>query len=319
MLTRRSVIAGLSGLCVATIRTSRAIATGQLPKTSVTFEVPRGACDSHVHVIGKPEEFPMSRDRDNTPPPATADELRDLLQFLNFDRVVIVTPDIYGTDNSATLAAIKELGQDRARGVAWIDETTSPELLDSMRAAGIAGIRVHIGGKDFDAAVAANRLQAKFDLAKKRGWHLEFSEPPDVVAALAPQLASSPVPLVFTYFGWAAGGVDQPGFDSVLSLIKSGPAYVKLSEPYRLSKKGPNYSDLAPVVQALLAANPDRLLWGSGWPYLSGAVPGRPKTDITPDLPIDAGQLLNGFAAWVPDVETRRKILVENPARLYGF
>jgi predicted TIM-barrel fold metal-dependent hydrolase len=113
--------------------------------------------------------------------------------------------------------------------------------------------------------------------------------------------------------------VEQPGFDSVLSLIKSGPAYVKLSEPYRLSKKGPNYSDLAPVVQALLAANPDRLLWGSGWPHLSGAVPGRPKTDITPDLPIDAGQLLNGFAAWVPDVETRRKILVENPARLYGF
>jgi predicted TIM-barrel fold metal-dependent hydrolase len=320
MLTRRSVVTGLSALCVVTTRTSRAFATGPTPKTSVAFEVPRGACDTHVHVIGKPEEFPMSRERDSTPPPATADELRDLLQFLNFDRVVIVTPDIYGTNNSATLAAIKELGQDRARGVAWVDEATSSEDLDSMTAAGITGIRVSIyGGKTFEAAAAAKGLQAKFDLAKKRGWHLEIAAPPDIIAALAAPLAASPVPLALATFGWAEGGVEQPGFDAVLSLIKSGPAYVKLSEPYRLSKKGPDYPDLVPVIQALLAANPDRLLWGSGWPHLSGGVRGRPKTDITPDLPIDAGHLLNLFAGWVPDAETRRKILIDNPARLYGF
>ena len=317
MLTRRSVVGGLSGLCVVG---SGAFAAGSEPKTPVAFDVPRGACDTHVHVIGNPAKFPMSRSRDYTPPPATVDELRAMLQFLGLDRVVIVTPDIYGTDNSATLAAVKELGHDRARGVAWVAETTPTEALDFMRAAGIVGMRVNLyGGKHFDAAVAAKRLKAKFDFAQKQKWHLQFSEPPFVVSALKAQLASSPVPIVFTYFGWAEGGVDEPGFDAVISLVKSGLAYVKLSEPYRLSKKGPDYPDLVPVVHALLAANPDRVLWGSGWPYVSGAVPGRSVTAITPDLPIDAGHLLNLLATWVPDVETRRKILVDNPTRLYGF
>jgi predicted TIM-barrel fold metal-dependent hydrolase len=317
MLTRRSVVAGLTGLCVTG---TGAFADAPQPKTPVAFKVPRGACDTHVHVIGDPTPFPMSRSRDYTPPPATVDELRSMLEFLSVDRVVIVTPDIYGNDNSATLAAIKELGRDRARGVAWVAETTPPEALDFMRTAGIVGMRVNLnGGQHFDAAVATKRLQAKFRLAQRQKWHLQFSEPPFVVSALKAQFASSPVPIVFTYFGWAEGGVDEPGFGAVLSLIKSGSAYVKLSEPYRLSKKGPDYPDLVPVVRALLAANPDRVLWGSGWPYVSGAVAGRPVTAITPDLPIDAGHLLNLFATWVPDAETRRKILVDNPVRLYGF
>jgi predicted TIM-barrel fold metal-dependent hydrolase len=141
-----------------------------------------------------------------------------------------------------------------------------------------------------------------------------------VVAALAPQLAACPVPLVLDYFGWVAGGVQQPGFEAVLSLVKSRRAYVKLSEPYRLSKKAPEYGDLVAVVRALLAANPDRLLWGSGWPHVdSTPVAGRSNTDLAPNLPVDTGHLLNLFARWVPDAEIRRTILVENPARLYGF
>ena len=173
----------------------------------------------------------MSPSRDYTPAPAPADDLREMLQFLGFDRVVIVTPDVYGTDNAVTLAAIEALGQDRARGVAWVAQTTQPEDLDRMRAAGIVGIRVSLqhGDKGFDATNAAKHLQAKFELARIWKWHLQFSEPPSVISALKSQLASSPVPLVFTYFGWAQGGVDQPGFAAVLSLIKSGSAYVKLS------------------------------------------------------------------------------------------
>lgn len=317
MLTRRSAVAGLSSLFIAP---ATAFAAGPKPKTPVAFQVPAGACDAHVHVIGDLAEFPMSPDRDYTPPPATVDELRSLMRFLHFDRVVIVTPDVYGTDNSATLAAIKALGQERARGVAWVAKAASSAALDAMKAAGVTGMRVGLfGGKNFDASAAAKHLEAKFAVAKRQGWHLQFSVPPFVIAALEARLSSSPVPLVFTSFGWAQGGVKQPGFDSLLSLTKSGLAYVKLSEPYRLSKNGPNYPDLVPVVEALLAANPDRLLWGSGWPYVAGPIPGRPTTEITPDLPIDAGHLLNLFAAWVPSAETRRKILVDNPARLYGF
>ncbi|HLZ07211.1 MAG TPA: amidohydrolase family protein, partial [Chloroflexota bacterium] len=102
--------------------------------------------------------------------------------------------------------------------------------------------------------------------------------------------------------------------------VKSRRAYVKLSEPYRLSKKAPEYGDLVPVVRALLAANPDRLLWGSGWPHVdSTPVAGRSNTDLAPNLPVDTGHLLNLFASWVPDAEIRHTILVKNPARLYGF
>ena len=308
----------MSGLCAAGGGT---FAAGSEVRTPGALALPRGACDTHVHVIGDPAEFPMSPSRDYTPAPATADELREMLQLLGFDRVVIVTPDVYGTDNAATLAAIKALGHDRARGVGWVAQTAPPEDLDRMRAAGIVGIRVslQIGDQGFDAARAAKHLQAKSELARMWKWHLQFSEPPSVIAALKSQLASSPVPFVFTYFGWAQGGVDQPGFAAVLSLIKSGSAYVKLSEPYRLSKKGPDYPDLVPVVRALLAANPDRVLWGSGWPHVSGPVTGRPVSAITPALPVHTGHLLNLFTTWVPDAETRRKILVDNPARLYGF
>lgn len=322
MLRRRTALttAGVFGCFMAASYFLRVSVSGPTPKTPIAFEVPRGACDAHVHVIGDSKEFPLSVDRDYTPPAATAHELREVLQFLNFDRVVIVTPDVYDTDNSATLSAIRQLGQDRARGVAWIAETTPSDVLDSMRTAGIVGIRLSFGqGGVFNAEAAAKRLWKGVDLAEKRGWHLEIATPPDVTAALVTQLESCPVPVVMSTFGWAEGGVEQAGFDAVLSLVKSGKAYVKLSEPYRLSKKGPNYPDLMRVVQALVAANPDRLLWGSGWPFVSGPVPGRAKLDLTPHLPLDAGHLLNLFAGWVPDAETRRKILVANPARIYGF
>lgn len=322
MLTRRALFKTASALCVSMASLKRVSAAGPKPNTTVAFDVPRGACDAHVHVVGEPGEFPMSPERDYTPPAATADDLVEKLKFLNIERVVIVTPTVYGNDNSVTLAAIEKLGRDRARGVALVDETISSERLDSMMKAGITGIRLFLGGGAgvFHPAAAAKRLQTAIDLANVRGWHIDISAPPDVVAALAPQLAACPVPLVLDYFGWVAGGVRQPGFEAVLSLVKSQRAYVKLAEPYRLSKKAPDYRDLVPVVRALLAANPDRLLWGSGWPHVdSTLVAGRSNTDLAPNLPVDTGHLLNLFARWVPDAEMRRTILVKNPARLYGF
>jgi predicted TIM-barrel fold metal-dependent hydrolase len=317
MLTRRRVLATASAFCVSTTSARHASAAGPKPKETIAFEVPHGACDTHVHVVGEPAEFPMSPERDYTPPAATADGLIEALRFLNFDRVVIVTPTIYGDDNTATIAAIRQIGRDRARGIALVDQSASPAILDAMMDEGIVGVRLFLyGGGVFDPAAAAKRLQAKIDLARRRGWHIQISTPPDVIAALATQLAASSVPLVLEYFGWLAGGVDQPGFEEILSLVKSGRAYVKLAEPYRLSKNAPDYPDLVPVVQALVAANPDRVLWGSGWPHVDS---GHAKADVAPNLPVDAGHLLNLLAAWVPDADNRRKILVDNPARLYGF
>jgi predicted TIM-barrel fold metal-dependent hydrolase len=241
-----------------------------------------------------------------------------MLQAVGLSRVVIVTPTIYG-DNRATLDAIRHLGQQRARGIALIDEGTSFATLNDMARSGIAGIRLlFFGGPHFKQEKAARHLRAFIDLAKPRKWHLDIEASPDVVAALAEPLAASPVPVVFDYFGWLAGGVQQPGYDAIASLVRSGRGYVKLSEPYRLSRKGPDYPDLAPVARALVAVNPDRILWGSGWPHVDSGSDSAP-TALTPNVPVDAGHLLNLLAAWVPDVATRHKILVDNPARLYGF
>jgi predicted TIM-barrel fold metal-dependent hydrolase len=318
MLTRRSLLAGVGGLYVAA-RACRRPAAAASSKTPVAFDVPPGACDTHVHVIGDQAEFPMSPEREYTPPPATADQLLEVQKILKLDRVVIVTPTIYD-DNSATLAAIKQLGLERARGVALVAANTPSEVLDLMRTRGIAGIRLFLAGTGaFNPAAAAKHLDDAINIAKPRTWNLQIATPPDVIAALATQLASCPVPVVLDTFGWVAGGAEQPGFETILSLMRSGRAYVKFAEPYRISKKPPNYQDLIPVIRALLAANPDRLLWGSGWPNVSGPLPGHTKTDLAPNLPIDVANLLNLLAVWVPDVETRRKILVDNPARLYGF
>ena len=320
MLTRRTMISTAGGLLVSA-GLGRGFAARNTAKTSLGFEIPPGACDSHIHVIGDPVVFPMSRDRDYTPPRSTTDDYKRMQQGLHCERAIIVTPTIYGSDNSATLDAIRVLGRDRARGVGLIDARASSSHLDSIALDGIVGIRLFLAGDGpFNPAVAARRLRAGIETAAKRGWHVQISTPPDVIASVAKHLKSFRVPVVLDYFAWIQGGVDQPGFGTVLSLLKAGHIYVKLAEPYRLSKDAPDYQDLNPVIQALVAANPDRILWGSGWPHVDSSPPvGHAKTDLLPDLPVDTVHLLNLLPAWVPDAEIRRKILVDNPSRLYGF
>jgi predicted TIM-barrel fold metal-dependent hydrolase len=323
MLTRREMMAGAAGVCVAASGWDGARAEGPKPKTKVTFEVPRGACDCHVHVIGDPEKYPMFSGRNYTPPPATADELLALQKTLGLDRVVVVTPSTYGIDNSATLDAIKQLGRERARGVVVVDPSLSADQLAAMAKAGVSGIRVNLEQAGvFDPAAAAKRLQTGFELAKAHNWHVQIYSRPAVIGAVASELQSAPVPLVFDHFGGAdsAAGVQQPGFDTVVSLVKSGRAYAKLSGSYRASKQAPDYPDVLPLAKALLEANPDRLVWGSDWPHPDSVVtPNRKATDTAPYYPLDDGHLLSLLGTWVPDAGTRRKILVDNPARLYGF
>jgi predicted TIM-barrel fold metal-dependent hydrolase len=318
MLTRRAALAG--GAAVALTASSPASAA-TVPQVAVAFSLPPGSCDSHVHVVGDPTRYPMSPQRDYTPPPATADQLAKMLAVMHLDRVVIVTPTIYDTDNSATIDALRQLGLQRARGIAIVDEDAAPDSFARLAASGIAGVRVFLGGgSETDAQAIKHRLQHFGKLAAEQGWHLDVFTPPDVVAAVAEPIASCPVPLVFDYFAWLSGGIQQDGFGAIASLMKSGHAYVKLSEPYRISKLRPNYNNLMPLVQAFVAANAERVLWGSGWPHVdSGSVPGRKNTDTAPDLPEDAGHLLNLLGTWVPDQQVRHKILVENPARLYRF
>jgi len=143
-----------------------------------------------------------------------------------------------------------------------------------------------------------------------------------MIAALKDEFSQSPVPIVFDHFAGARAelGPHQPGFADVLGLVKSGKAYVKISGAYRVSKAAPDYSDVIPLAQALIAANPDRIVWGTDWPHPDSVTPpGNKATDVTPLLQIDDGRLLNQLPVWAPDAAIREKILVANPVRLYGF
>lgn len=321
MLTRRVAVqvGAAAGLARAT-----GLAWAETPvlKTRLTFTVPTGATDCHVHVFPDPVRYPMAAGRTYTPPEATAADLLALQQAMGFDRVVIVTPSVYGTDNSAMLDAVRQLGPARARGVAVIDASFSAAALDGLKAAGVTGIRLNLETAGvFDPALAAAKLDSAVRQIEGRGWHLEIYSRLPVIEAMKDRLGSLPVPVVFDHFGSArpTEGVDQPGFATLLSLVRSGRAYVTLSGAYIISRAA-GYADVKPLAQALLAANGERLLWGSNWPHPnSDPVPGRKPTDIAPAQDIDNGAILNLLADWAPDEGTRKRILVDNPQRLYGF
>jgi predicted TIM-barrel fold metal-dependent hydrolase len=239
------------------------------------------------------------------------------------DRVVIVQPSVYGTDNSCTLDAVKMLGS-RARGIAVIDGNTTDAALDTMAKNGIRGLRLNLTTAGVsDPAAALPRFQAAADRAKARGLHIQLNTSLRVIEALSPQLLASPVPLVFDHFGGAlaSAGVNQPGFGALVNLAKSGKAYVKISAAAdSVSTKAPAYADVLPLTRALVAANPQRILWGSNWPHPDSVTrPDRKNTDLAPNMQTDDGLVLNLLPLWVPDPVTRREILVDNPARLYGF
>jgi predicted TIM-barrel fold metal-dependent hydrolase len=321
MLTRRDFLVG-SIAAGAVMRDRTSLARPAQPPTPVKFEMPAGACDCHTHIFGDPEKFPFFYGRTYTPETALPNEMAELHKRLRIERVVIVTPSVYGTDNSSTLYGIKARGAD-ARGVAVIDDQTPESELDALGRAGVCGIRLNLATFGVnDPAVARQRVQLATERMKRRKWHVQVFTNTALIAAVKDVVAGSPVPVVFDHFGGAQAelGVEQPGFAELLGLVKSGRAYVKISGAYRASKLAPDYSDVAPLAKALIGANLDRILWGTDWPHPNAVTPpGRKPTEVTPLLEIDDGRLLNELAVWAPDPVVRRKILVDNPARLYGM
>jgi len=298
------------------------LATAAQPSTPVNFDVPAGACDCHTHIHGDPEKFPFFSGRVYTPELASPEEMSALHKALHIERVVIVTPSVYGTDNSATLFGMKARGA-TARGVAVIDDKTPEGDLDAMAKAGIRGIRLNLAtGGVSDPAVGRPRFQAAVERVKNRGWHIQLFTSLAMISAIKDLVAASPVPVVFDHFGGAqaALGPEQPGFSDLLELVKSGKAYVKISGAYRASKLGPDYADAAPLARALIAANSDRIVWGTDWPHPDSVTPpGKKPSDVTPLFQIDDGRLLNQLPAWAPEASIRKKILVDKPTQLYGF
>jgi predicted TIM-barrel fold metal-dependent hydrolase len=321
MFTRRGML--LASIAAGVTMTSRdVLAKAAQPSTPVNFDVPAGACDCHTHIHADSEKFPFFAGRVYTPELASPEEMTALHKALHVERVVIVTPSVYGPDNSATLFGMKARGP-TARAIAVIDDKTPESELDAMQQAGFRGIRLNLatGGVN-DPNVGRPRFQAAVERVKARGWHVQLFTSLAMISAIKDLVAASPIPVVFDHFGGAEAslGVGQPGFADLLDLVKSGKAYVKISGAYRASRLAPDYPDAAPLAQALIAANAERIVWGTDWPHPDSVTPpGRKITDVTPLFQIDDGRLLNQLPVWAPDAAIRKTILVDNPARLYGF
>ena len=315
MITRRNVLAGAVA-AGALMNTRFAFAKASQPATKVNFDVPPGACDCHTHIHGDPEKFPWFAGRVYTPEAALPSEMTALHKALRIQRVVIVTPSVYGTDNSATLYGMKARGAN-ARGVAVIDGKTTESELDTMGLLGMRGIRLNLstGGTNVPA-IGRQRLQVAVDRMKRRNWHVQLATNLAMIAAMKDIIAASPVPVVFDHFGGANEklGVQQPGFADVVELVRSGKAYVKISVT---AGPRPDYSGFVPLAKALIAANVDRILWGTNWPHPNSE--GGSTERVTPLWQVDDGLVLNQLPLWAPDAPIRKKILVDNPARLYAF
>jgi len=316
MLTRRELLIGAIA-AGATMHIRTGLAKASQPATPVSFDVPAGACDCHTHIHGDPGKFPYFSGRVYTPETALPEEMAALHKALYMRRVVIVTPSVYGTDNSATLYGMKARGA-TARGVAVIDDKTPESELDSMGRAGVCGIRLNLStGGTNDPTVGRQRLQGAFERVKSRNWHVQMNTNLAMVTATKDLVAASPVPVVFDHFGNAREelGVQQPGFADLVELVRSGKAYVKISVSGGPRK---DYPAFVPLARALIAANPDRILWGTNWPHPNSSS-GRKPTDLTPLFDVDDGLVLNLLPVWAPAESVRKKILVDNPAKLYAF
>lgn len=266
----------------------------------------KNSCDCHVHVFGPASRFPYSPERAYTPPAASVEQLVSLHDSIGIERVVIVQPSPYGTDNSCTLDAVRRLGR-CARAVVVVDEASD---LEEMHRSGARGIRVnlHTAGQN-DPAAALRSLQEAAARAEPLGWHVQVFTTVSLIEELESAIQDLPVPLVVDHFGLPQDGK----IDALLRLVRRGKAYVKLSATHRFP------ADPAPLARALAEANWARLLWGTDWPHPGGAHGVRSPDAIQPFDAINDRAALARLAAWFPDANLRRKILVENPARLYDF
>ena len=281
-----------------------------------------GLTDCHMHVFGPVDRYPGAPDRTYQTEQMGLPEYAAVAARLGVERIVIVQPSAYGTDNSSTLDGLKALGA-RGRAVAVIDDSFSDETLADFHKQGVRGIRLNLmTPRITDASAAeATLLRAAARIAKL-GWHIQIYADLDLVALLAPAARKSAVPVVFDHMGGskADAGPGVPGFGVLVDLLKEGKCWVKLSGADIVTWENSDFSRATPFASALVAANPRQLVWGSDWPHLVHHHSGR-GNDAPPAgyRPVNEEKLIEALAGWAGDEATLRAILVDNPARLYDF
>ncbi|MFM9884863.1 MAG: amidohydrolase family protein [Burkholderiales bacterium] len=272
------------------------------------FVPPAGACDAHCHVFGPASQFPYARESAYIPPDAPFEALCALHETLGIDRAVIVHASCHGADMRVTLDAIAR-SNGRYRGTAIIDETFTDADFQRMHDGGIRAVRFnfvqHLGGRP-DMALF-HRTVARI---RPMGWHLILHLDAADIVELRAVFASLPLPFVIDHMGRvrAGNGLDQEPFLVLLDFMRSANAWVKICGAERVSSIGPPFTDAVPFARALIGASPDRVLWGTDWPH----------PNVGRHMPND-GSLVDLIPLMIPDAATRQKILVDNPARLYGF
>jgi D-galactarolactone isomerase len=270
------------------------------------LRAPPGACDTHIHVYDA--RYPLAPTATGPAPEAGAAGYQAVQQRLGLTRAVIVQPTAYGFDNRCTLEGIAALSLDRTRGVAVVGEAVSDAELRALTEGGIRGVRFQmLPGGAIPSWEPLDRIAAR---VQEIGWHVQLQLDGRTLPERVAQIRSWPGRLVIDHVGKFLEPVplDHPGFRCLAELVETGRVWVKLSAPYEVSKRpAPLYEDVGRIARELVRIAPERMLWASNWPHPS-----------VKDKPSDAA-LLDLLLDWAPDEATRQRILVDNPAELYGF
>lgn len=285
---------------------------GAVPNSAGTsrpiFKAPAGACDSHLHIYDP--RFPMAWPKLRATPNSSAAEYRLLQQRLGTQRAIIVQPAAYGVDNRVTLDAIAQLGPAHARGIAVVHPEVSRAELAALHAGGIRGLRF----SQHDPATAVTGPEMIEPLAQRIqefGWHTQLHLRGEQIVEMAAMIERLPGAVVFDHMARTPqpAGVKHPAFGLVARLLERGRAWVKLSGPYLDTQIGPpRYADVTRVAREYVKLAPERLVWGSDWPHPT-------ERDVKPDDAV----LFDLVPQWAREEPNRRRILVDNPAALYGF
>ncbi len=273
------------------------------------LKTPPGACDSHIHIFGPANHYPFHEGAAYHSPDALPETYVAWQDRLGLERAVIIHPTALGRGaNARTIDALKQY-PDRFRGVAVPDADASDATLKDMHDAGVRGLRFTSVGNYANAPGLDKKLAAR---AADLGWHGQFLLEGEQLPDMQADLMNLPCDVVIDHMGRVPAhlGVDHPAFQTLLRMLDSGKVWVKISGPMRFSghDRMP-YADTQPFAKALVAANPDRLVWGSDWPHINynqGVMP-------------NDGDLLDLLLDWVPDETVRNRILSDNAARLYDF
>ena len=272
------------------------------------LKAPAGACDCHMHLYDIAERYPVAPTAAFLPPPATLADYRKVRSQLGLERVVVVQPTAYGTDNRRTMDAVTEIGE-AARAVVVVDQSASDDELEALTRDGARGIRFHMlkgGVLPWDVL---EEMAARVHIF---GWHVQLQCNGRELSEREALLRGLPGTLVIDHIGRFQDPVppDHPAFRTLLGLLETGRVWIKLSAPYESSRSGPpGYEDVSNLARELVKAAPERMLWATNWPH-----PGR-----TDPAELDNALALDLLLDWAPDDATRDRILTENPAALYGF